>query len=83
MTNITVARAIGAQRHGGRHAGRHAGMTGLPMTASEPLIAGAAPPAPASRDLSATLLAAPRRWRGEHPRGFLVVAAVSRTWKRS
>lgn len=51
-------------------------MTDLPMIVPEPLSAGVAPPARASRDLSARLLAASRRWPGEHPRGFLGLAAV-------
>ena len=52
-------------------------MTDMPTTAPEPLAAGVAVPAPASRDLSERLLAASRQWPGEHPRGFLVLAAVS------
>ena len=52
-------------------------MTDMPTSAPEPLAAGVPVPAPASRDLSERLLAASRQWPGEHPRGFLVLAAVS------
>jgi len=52
-------------------------MTDTPTTAPEPLAVGVAVPAPASRDLSERLFAASRRWPGEHPRGFLALAAVS------
>ena len=52
-------------------------MTDMPATAHEPLAAGVVVPAPASRDLSARVLASSRRWPGQHPRGFLVLAALS------
>jgi uncharacterized membrane protein YraQ (UPF0718 family) len=52
-------------------------MTDMPTTAPEPLAAGVAVPAPASPDLSERLFAASRRWPGEHPWGFLALAAVS------
>lgn len=42
----------------------------------EPLAARAAAPAPARPSLSARLLAALHRWPGEHPRGFLALAAL-------